>query len=100
MQSIHALSASSVSPYASFIHVLEALNRRLHDWLTVATTHPDRFACQVFGYDTIEAQFPSLVTGVVPDTVLCTSTFAPLMDIRYLYAWRILLDSILSSTAS
>jgi hypothetical protein len=101
MQSIHALSASSVSPYASFIHALEqALNRRLHDWLAAAAAHPDRFACQVFGYDTsIKAQFPSLVTGVVPDTVLCTSAFAPLMDMRHLCTWRILLDSILSSAA-
>jgi hypothetical protein len=43
-------------------------------------------------------QFPNLITGAVPDSILCTTTFAPLMDMRYLYAWRLLVDRILGSS--
>jgi hypothetical protein len=99
IRSIKALSSSTPSPYAPFIQVLEALGRRLHDWLTHATSHPLRFSCKVYRFDTIEDQFPSLITGAVPDTVLCTATFAPLMDMRYLYAWRLLVDRVLSGTS-
>ncbi len=99
IKSIKALSPSAISPYAPFIHVLESLGSSLDLWLQCAILKPADFSCKVFGFDTIEGQFPSLVTGAVPDTILCSTTFAPLMDMRYLYAWRILVDSILSGTS-
>jgi hypothetical protein len=36
IRSIKALSPATSSPYAAFIHVLESLGRRLHDWLLTA----------------------------------------------------------------
>ena len=92
VRSIKAMALSPTSPYASFIYVIESIGSCLQDWLSLATSNPQRFACQAFGFDTIEAQFPSLVTGSVPEAIICTTTFAPLMDMRYLYAWRLLLD--------
>jgi hypothetical protein len=97
---LKALSSSPTSPYSAFIYTLESLGRRLHDWLLNASCHPAKFACQVFGYDAVESQFPSLVTGSFPDFIICTTTFAPLMDMRYPYAWRLLLDRILSGTVT
>ena len=84
LKSIRALSISSPSPYASFIYILESLDDKLRDWLSVATCNPLQFACKVFSFDTIEAQFPSLISGSFPDTILCYASFAPLMDMRYL----------------
>jgi hypothetical protein len=66
LKSIRALSISSPSPYASFIYILESLNDKLRDWLRVATCNPLQFACKVFSFDTIEAQFPSLISGSFP----------------------------------
>lgn len=100
INSIKAWSQLPVSHYASFISILESLGRVFHDWILVATCHPAAFACQVFLYNCVESQFPNLVAGAVPDTVTCSTTFAPLMDMRYLHGWRILVDRILSGAAS
>ena len=100
LKSIKAMSISSTSPYSSFIYVLEHLGKNLIDWLDCATRNAQMFACQAFVFDSIESQFPSLVSGSAPETIICTTTFAPLMDMRYLYAWRLLLDRVLSGTAA
>ena len=99
IKSIKAMSSATTSPYASFIYVLESLGSRLQDWISTATNNSTLFACQAFGFDTIESQFLSLVTGAFPEAIICNTTFAPLMDMRYLYAWRLLVDRILSGTA-
>ena len=61
MKSIKAMSFSSPSPYASFIHVLESLDTKLSEWLEATSKHPQRFACPAYGFDTIQSQFPILV---------------------------------------
>lgn len=94
---IKALSSSPNSPHAAFIHVLGSLGCRLLDWLLTASCHTNQFACKVFGYDgAIEAQFLILVTGSFPDSIICTTTFAPLMDMWCPHAWCLLIDRIRS----
>jgi hypothetical protein len=100
IKSIKALSHTVVSPHAAFVSVLELLGARLHAWLQHATTHPLQFACQAFRFAMIACQFPCLVTGAVPASTLCVTAFGPLMDMRSLCAWRLLLDSIPSSLAA
>ena len=84
IKSVKALSPSTASPYAPFIYILDSLSERLKDWISAATSHALLFETKAFAYETIEAQFPSLVTGSVPETIICTATFAPMMDMRYL----------------
>jgi hypothetical protein len=69
-------------------------------WLTLVSAHPLSFACKVYRFDAVEDKFPCLVTGAAPETIVCSSSFAPLMDMRYLCTWRLLLNRILSSTAA
>ena len=97
-KSIKDISQSTASPFTPFIYILDSLGNRLKDWISAATSNALLFETKAFAYETIEAQFPSLVTGSVPETIICTATFAPMMDMHYLYAWRILLDKVLSST--
>lgn len=80
IKSIKAMSSSPTSPCASFMHVLlKSLGRRLHDWLVTSTCHPLRFACKAFSYDAIETQFPSLVTGAVPDSIRSSHGYTTFM---------------------
>jgi hypothetical protein len=91
LQSVKGLTSSpSTSPYAAFSYVLSCLGRRLVDWLVAAQTNSSKFAVPVFPFKDVADQFPNLITGAVPDSILCTTTFAPLMDMRYLYTWRLL----------
>lgn len=99
-KSVKALAATATSLDAIFTSALEILKTRLHNWLIQLTTHPLRFACQAFCFATVADQFPSLSMSAIPSTVSCVTTFDHLIDMRYLCAWRLLLDSLLSSTAS
>ena len=100
IKSIKALSPSGSSPYSSFITFLELLGPSLPTWLQLVIDDLARFSCSAYRFQHIELQFPCLKTGAAPDAIICSSSFAPLMDMGYLYPWRLLLDRILSSTAS
>jgi hypothetical protein len=96
LQSVKGLTSSpSTSPYAAFGYVLSSLGRRLVDWLLAAQTHSSKFAIPAFPFKDVADQFPNLVMGAVPDYIICTTTFAPLTDMCYLYAWQLLVDRIL-----
>jgi hypothetical protein len=93
------LSSAAISPYANFLLTLEQFSPRLDAWLQQATGRPDQFACEAFYYaDLADHQFPCLNTGAVPSSVSCAMALSPLLDMRYLYAWRLLLDSLLSNS--
>jgi hypothetical protein len=68
---------------------LEVLGLLLKPCLTLVSAHPLSFACKVYVFDAVKDQFPCLVTGAAPETILCSSSFAPLMDMRCLYAWHL-----------
>jgi hypothetical protein len=78
INSIKALSAAAISPYV----------------LQQAAVSTDQFACEAFYCSGIADQFPCLVTGAVPPSVSCFVALSPLMDMRYLHAWRLLIDSL------
>jgi hypothetical protein len=98
IDSIKALSSAAISPYANFLLTLEQFSPRLDAWLQQAAGRPDQFACEAFYYADLADQFPCLTTGAVPSSVSCAITLSPLLDMRYLYAWRLLLDSLLSNS--
>jgi hypothetical protein len=40
-----------------------------------------------------------LTAGAVPSSVSCATALSTLLDMRYLCAWRLLLDSLLSNSS-
>jgi hypothetical protein len=90
---IKALSAAAINPFANLILALDQLSPPLDEWLQQASIDPDKFACEAFYCSDLADQFPCLVTRAVPPSVSCTVALSPLMDMRYLHAWRLLLDS-------
>jgi hypothetical protein len=87
-----------ISPYANFLLTLEQFSPRLDAWLQQAAGCPDKFACEAFYHADLADQFPCLTTGAVPSSVSCAIALSPLLDMRYLHAWRLLLDSLLSNS--
>jgi hypothetical protein len=98
IESIKALSGAAISPYANFLITLEQFSPRLDEWLQQAAGRPEQFACEAFYYADLADQFPCLTTGAVPSSVSCPIALSPLLDMRYLCAWRLLLDSLLSNS--
>jgi hypothetical protein len=98
IESIKALSGAAISPYANFLITLEQFSPRLDEWLQQAAGRPEQFACEAFYYADLADQFPCLTTGAVPSSVSCPIALSPLLDMRYLHAWRLLLDSLLSNS--
>ena len=102
INSVKALSSTATDPYAHFLLVLDQLNQLgsgLDMWLQQAAGRPDIFACETFRDASLSAHFPSLVTSAIPTSVSCVITISPLLNLRYLYAWRLFLDSVCSKSS-
>ena len=99
-KSIRALTPKTgigATTYDPFLFILAGLAPSLTPWLLAVQADPVPFALQAFPFSTVQAHFPDLTTGAFPPTITCSTTFAPLMDLRYLYSWRLMLDKLLSS---
>jgi hypothetical protein len=81
--------------YEPFKIILDKI-ATLAPWLIAVQADPSSFAIQAFSFDHIQDHFPDLVTGASPASITDSSSFAPLMDLRYLFAWRLLLDKMMS----
>jgi hypothetical protein len=97
-ESITKIYSGLQNPYATFGAIIVMLRPLLVHWLAAAQMHTSLFAIKAIPFAALTDQFPSLITGAVPASIACATTFAPLSDMRYLYAWRLLIDKILSGT--
>ena len=82
--------------FKPFISVLATLAPRLDLWLVAAQANADSFATHAFPFTVLRAHFPDLVTGAFPDSIACSTTFAPLVDMLYIYGCRLALDKLFS----
>jgi hypothetical protein len=82
--------------YAPFLAVLTLLEPLLEPWLAAAQAHPSEFSLQAYPYEDVAENFPDLVTGAFPALISCSTAFSSLMDMRYLFGWRLMLDRMLS----
>ena len=102
VKSVHNLTvlAPSLSPYAPFLYLLKLLVPTLPAWLLAVQTDPTLFSFPAVYLADLQSHFPDLVSGAFPSTIPCSISFAPLMDMRHLYAWRLLVDKILSGIST
>jgi hypothetical protein len=99
INSIKDLSAAAISPHMNFLLALDQLSPCHDKWLQQqAAVSPDHFACEAFCCSGITDQFPCLLTGAVPPSVFCVVALSPLMDMRCLHAWRLLINSLQSNS--
>jgi hypothetical protein len=97
--SVQALTKKNAAGvYSPFTHVLSVLAPVLDPWLVAAQSHPEHFAIPAIPFSEVQAHFPDLITGAFPDSITCSSTFAPLIDMVHLYGWRLGLDKLFSSS--
>jgi hypothetical protein len=97
VESVKALTPKSgASAFSPFIGILEHLAPTLTPWLLAAQTRPDDYSIQAFPYSEVAPHFPDLATGAFPSSISCSTAFAALMDMRYLYGWRLFLDKLFS----
>jgi hypothetical protein len=99
-ESLSKMHHGALTPYGPFAAVIKMLRPLLINWLVAAQEKTSIFAIKAIPFSAISDHFPDLTTGAVPVSIACATSFAPLCDMRYLYAWRLLIDKILSGTES
>ena len=82
--------------YKPFISILTSLAPRLDLWLAAAQSNAGSFATHAFPFTALQDHFPDLVTGAFPDSIVCATTFAPLVDMLSIYGCRLALDKLFS----
>jgi hypothetical protein len=84
------------NPFTHFNHVITTLTPTLSKWLTAAKSDPLAFSIQAFPYSALVSHFPYITSGDMPSSISCSTTFLALMDMGYLYGWRLFIDKLLS----
>jgi hypothetical protein len=94
LASVQALSNKGVD---AFVKVIETHRDELTMWLGVATAAPTKLALQVIPWKAFAPFSPCVLTGAHPETVEDPDLLGPLQDMITLYAWRHLVDRLLST---
>jgi hypothetical protein len=94
-QSVKALS-NPPNPFTHFNPIITILSPTLNEWLTAAQSDPAAFSVQAFPYSSLVPHFPDIISGGMPLSISCSTMFSALMDMRYLYGWRLFIDKLLS----